>query len=199
MQRLSAEAKALARSAAPEGQDLWPPLVDAVTVQPGYEAALAAALGDDLQAPLDEAAPHHWRDLGAFDDSAPLPDGAKPLSEFVQAPAALDRRLTMTGVVFPDQGAALQTQLKPGQRLVSPRGDLWRWDGYAASADAPSPAAVRLAQRNRLAALEAEIATAKERRADVFARYSAAKDAAEAAREAERAAEHEDRSTERRR
>ncbi len=56
-QVLSAEARALADVLRPEGQDLWPPLVDAVTVQPGYEAALAAALGDDLQAPLDEAAP----------------------------------------------------------------------------------------------------------------------------------------------
>jgi chromosome segregation protein len=105
-QMLSAEAKALADLLQPEGQGLWPPMVDAVTVQPGYEAALAAALGDDLQAPLDEAAPHHWRDLGDFDSSFPLPAGAKALKDFVKAPAALDRRLTMTGVVFPDQGAA---------------------------------------------------------------------------------------------
>jgi chromosome segregation protein len=48
----------------PEGEGLFPPLVDAVTVQSGYEAALAAALGDDLQAPLDNSSPHHWRDLG---------------------------------------------------------------------------------------------------------------------------------------
>jgi chromosome segregation protein len=137
-QMLSAEAKALADLLQPEGQGLWPPMVDAVTVQPGYEAALAAALGDDLQAPLDEAAPHHWRDLGDFEASFELPEGAKPLKEFVRAPRALDRRLNMTGVVFPDQGAMLQTALKPGQRLVSPRGDLWRWDGYAASADAPA-------------------------------------------------------------
>jgi chromosome segregation protein len=197
VQMLSAEAKALADLLSPEGQGLWPPMVDAVTVQPGYEGALAAALGDDLQAPLDEAAPHHWRDLGAFDAALPLPAGATPLKEFVAAPAALDRRLTMTGVVFPDQGAALQTQLYAGQRLVSARGDLWRWDGYAASADAPSPAAARLTQRNRLAALEADIAAAKDLRAEAFARYSAAKAAADAARIAAQDAEHEDRRTER--
>ncbi|MGZ5934610.1 MAG: hypothetical protein ACXWLV_07875, partial [Rhizomicrobium sp.] len=137
----------------PEGQDLFPPLIDAVAVRPGYEAALAAALGDDLQAPLDEASPHHWRDLGEFNESTPLPSGAKRLGEFVEAPGALSRRLAMTGVVFPDQGKALQGALKPGQRLVSPRGDLWRWDGYSASADAPSAAAVRLSQRNRLVSL----------------------------------------------
>ena len=197
VQMLSAEAKALADLLQPEGQGLWPPMVDAVVVQPGYEAALAAALGDDLQAPLDEAAPHHWRDLGDFDGVFPLPDGARPLKDFVKAPAALDRRLTMTGVVFPDQGAALQKDMKPGQRLVSPRGDLWRWDGYAASADAPSPAAARLTQRNRLAELENNIVVAKERRAEAFAHYSAAKTAADMAREAELLAEQEDRRTER--
>ncbi len=194
---LSAEAKALADLLQPEGQGLWPPMVDAVAVQPGYEAALAAALGDDLQAPLDEAAPHHWRDLGEFDSSIPLPAGAQPLKNFVKAPSALDRRLTMTGVVFPDRGAILQKELKPGQRLVSPRGDLWRWDGYAASADAPSPAAARLTQRNRLAELESHIASAKELRAQRFAQYSQAKDAADAARAAEMLAEQEDRRTER--
>ncbi|MEJ0043865.1 MAG: hypothetical protein WDM81_17360 [Rhizomicrobium sp.] len=164
-------------------------------VQPGYEAALAATLGDDLQAPLDEASPHHWRDLGGYDVYVPLPVGAKPLGDFVKAPDALHRRLALTGVVFPDQGKTLQAFLQPGQRLVSPRGDLWRWDGYAASADAPSAAAVRLAQRNRLAALDSEIEAAKERRATVFAAYSAARDAANAAREAERAAEREERGT----
>ncbi len=192
-QRLSAEAKALGDLLRPQGGDLFPPLVDAVTVQPGYEAALAATLGDDLQAPLDEASPHHWRNLGEFDASAPLPDGAKPLAGFVTAPAALARRLAMTGVVFPDQGKALQGELKPGQSLVSPRGDLWRWDGYSASADAPSAAAVRLSQRNRLTALDAEIEQSRERRAATFAAYSAAKDAANAARESLRESEREER------
>ncbi len=196
VQTLAAEARALADVLRPEGQDLWPPLVDAVAVQPGYEAALAAALGDDLQAPLDEAAPHHWRDLGTFDAVAPLPDGVKPLKDFVLAPDALDRRLTMTGVVFPDQGAAIQKLLKAGQRLVSPRGDLWRWDGFSASADAPSQAAARLTQRNRLAALEADIIRAKEDRAAAFEIYSAAKTDAENARAAATLAEQEDRRTE---
>ncbi len=192
-QRLSAEATALSDLLSPETQNLWPPLVDAVTVQPGYEAALAAALGDDLQAPLDEAAPHHWRDLGPFDETAPLPEGAKPLADFVQGPSALTRRLTMTGLVFPDQGAALHKDLKPGQRLVSARGDLWRWDGYRASADVPSAAAVRLAQRNKLVALEERIVLAKETRAACFAEYTAAKTAADEAREGVREAEQQER------
>jgi chromosome segregation protein len=193
VQRLSAEVKALGDLLHPEGEGLFPPLVDAVTVQSGYEAALGAALGDDLQAPLDESSPHHWRDLGAFDFDPNLPEGAKPLSDFVKAPGALGRRLAMTGLVFPDQGAALQASLKPGQSLVSARGDLWRWDGFVASADAPSASAIRLSQRNRLTALEGHAEEARALRAERFAEYSVAKDAAQAAREALRTAESEER------
>ncbi|HKQ44374.1 MAG TPA: chromosome segregation protein SMC [Rhizomicrobium sp.] len=196
VQRLCAEVKALSDLLHPEGEGLFPPLVDAVKVQSGYEAALAAALGDDLQAPLDNSSPHHWRDLGAFDFDPALPGGSKSLGDFVKAPPALARRLAMTGLVFPDQGASLQAQLKPGQRLVSARGDVWRWDGFVASADAPSLAAQRLAQRNRLSALEGDVEKAKEVRAARFAEYSAAKDTAQAAREALRAAEQDERNAE---
>ena len=45
--------------------------------------------------------------------------------------------------------------LKPGQRLVSREGDLWRWDGFTVAADAPTGAARRLAERNRLQTIEA--------------------------------------------
>jgi chromosome segregation protein len=196
VQHRAAEVKALGDLLHPEGEGLFPPLIDAVQVRSGYEAALAAVLGDDLQAPLDESAPHHWRDLGALAQSMPLPAGSKPLSDFVKAPAALGRRLAMTGLVFPDQGAKLQDQLKPGQRLVSARGDLWRWDGYAASADAPSAAAQRLSQRNRLASLEQELSAAKETRDRLFTTYSQVKTAANAARQTARQAEEEERQTE---
>ncbi|HSC19798.1 MAG TPA: AAA family ATPase [Rhizomicrobium sp.] len=187
VQKLSAEAAALARLLQP-AQDLWPPVIDAVAVQGGYEAAFAAALGDDADAPIDEAAPHHWRDLGEL-EAGPLPDGVQPLTTFVHAPGALGRRLAMTGVVFPDQGAALQSQLQPGQRLVSARGDLWRWDGYTASAEARSAAAVRLEQRNRLSVLEGEIAEAKTQRASLFEAYTAAKTDLIAARDKARESE----------
>ena len=54
--------------------------------------------------------------------------------------------------------AGLQAQLKPGQRLVTVEGDLWRWDGYRAWAeDAPSAAALRLEQLNKLEALKQEM------------------------------------------
>jgi chromosome segregation protein len=195
VQLLSAETKALADLLRPQGADLWPALIDAVKVAPGYEAALAAALGDDLEAPLDEAAPHHWRDLGAFEFAA-LPEGVEPLSLHVDAPHALARRLAMTGVIAGEDAKAMQAALLPGQRLVSMRGGLWRWDGYAASADAPSPAAIRLSQRNRLVALEDEITLAKENRAALFERYAAAKTGADTARAALRTADQDARRAE---
>ncbi len=135
------------------GGDLWPSLVDQITVHHGYEAALAAALGEDIEASADEGAPAHWRGLPPLSHTAALPADATPLSKFVQAPAGLARALSHVGVVSRTVGAALQPQLQPGQRLVSVEGDVWRWDGFTAAADAPSAAAKRLAARNRLAQL----------------------------------------------
>jgi uncharacterized membrane protein YbhN (UPF0104 family) len=48
--------------------------------------------------------------------------------------------------------------LQPGQRLVSREGDLWRWDGFRAGAeDAPSAAALRLQQLNKLTQLKRDL------------------------------------------
>ena len=190
VQRLAAEAGALTDLLRPAGADLWPPLIDSVRVKPGYEAALAAALGDGLDAPLDEAAPYHWSDLGALPAAPALPDGATPLGAFVDGPPALGRRLAFTGVVSLEVGKASHKTLEPGQRLVTERGDLWRWDGYFASADAPSQATIRLEQRNRLAAVEKTLAVAKTKRADAATIFEAARSEAAGAAEAVLAAEN---------
>ncbi|MBV8837818.1 MAG: AAA family ATPase, partial [Alphaproteobacteria bacterium] len=50
--RLEAEAKALAKLIDVEAKKLWPPAIDLLNVEKGYEAALGAALGDDLEAPV---------------------------------------------------------------------------------------------------------------------------------------------------
>ena len=128
----------------------------ALRVKPGLEAALAAALGDDLEASLDLADPVHWRALppSSQRQRPPLPDGCTPLSDFVSGSEAVQWRLQLTGLVDADEGPRLQARLQPGQRLVSRAGDLWRWDGYVARATAETPAARRLAQRNRLTVLK---------------------------------------------
>src|SRR5690606_2099700 len=80
----------------------------------------------------------------------------------VRAPAALTRRLRQIGVVASAaEGARLAPRLSPGQRLVSMDGALWRWDGFVSAADAPTASAQRLAQKNRLAELEVEVAAAR--------------------------------------
>ncbi|WP_029007674.1 chromosome segregation protein SMC [Azospirillum halopraeferens] len=162
--RLKAEEKALAELLAAGSGDLFPPLIDAVTVTPGYEGALAAALGDHLTAPLDEAAPVHWRTLPALDGATRPPDGAEPLAAAVRGPQALDRALAHIAVVGDaDTGAALAPALGPGQILVSLDGGAWRWDGLTVRAGAPTAAAVRLKQRNRLREVQAELEEAEDR------------------------------------
>ncbi len=160
-QRLETEAKTIRKLLAVETKNLWPPVMDALTVAEGYEKALGAALGDDLDAPVDPNAPMRWSGA-ALDASDPkLPDGVADLSTFVKAPAELARRLAQIGVVERLDGGALAALLKPGQRLVSREGDLWRWDGFAVAAHAPTGAARRLAERGRLQTIEGEIATGR--------------------------------------
>src|SRR6202035_5568146 len=114
-----------------------------------------------------------------------LPDGVEALAAHVDAPAELARRLAQIGVVAKDRGAELVSQLKTGQRLVSPEGDVWRWDGFVAAAHAPSGAARRLAERARLVEIENEL---EEARIDAGARRQAL-EAAEAELKAASAAE----------
>ncbi len=185
---LAAEAKTLADLLATDESDLWPPMIDAVHVEHGFETALGAALGDDLAVPGDTAAPVHWDTLPRFDTAPALPGGATALSQYVRGPEALSRRLSQIGVVEAADGKRLQAELKPGQRLVTREGALWRWDGYTAAADAPTAAARRLEQRNRLADLETGLAAAREQAAQARAAFEAARVAAEEAGGREQAA-----------
>ena len=106
------------------------------------------------------SAPAHWALTPGAGDPA-LPPGVRALAALVQAPPALRRRLAQIGVVLRAEGDSLRKLLKPGQRLVSKEGDLWRWDGFTQAAEAPTAAARRLAEKNRLADLRVEAAAAR--------------------------------------
>jgi len=161
MNALAAEVAALARlverDTAEGGQ-----VLDALSVARGFEKALGAALADDLRAPeVGPDGPSGWTLLPGYPAPQPLPEGATPLSAHVDAPRVLARRLGQIGLVDADLGPTLQAALGPGQRLVSVEGDLWRWDGFRAWAeDAPSAAALRLEQLNRLEDLKQQLAHA---------------------------------------
>jgi chromosome segregation protein len=153
---LRAEVAALARLVEREAQ-AGAQVLDLVRVEPGYEAALGAALSDDLRAPLAKGG-SGWVELPPYAQEQPLPSGAETLAVHATVPDVLRRRLGQIGLVARDQGAALQAALLPGQRLVSIEGDLWRWDGFATRAeDAPSAAAMRLRQLNRLVQLKRDL------------------------------------------
>ena len=161
VQRLETEAKTLSKMLSLETRSLWPPVIDHISVDKGYEKALGAALGDDLDAPVDPSSPMHWTAVTAETPDPALPDGVEPLARYVKAPTQLARRLAQVGVVEREAGVRLAGALKTGQRLVSPEGDLWRWDGFVAAAHAPTGAARRLAQRSRFAEIDRELESAR--------------------------------------
>ena len=160
-QALSREADSLRRLVASGDSDGG--LVEQVRAKPGTEKALAAALGDDLEAGLAADAPRRWTGSAAMPPS--LPSGVTALSDVVEAPAALKARLESIGLVEDEDLERLAGLLRPGQRLVTLDGALRRWDGFAANAGAPSSAAIRLETRNRLDATLNELTAAQDREA----------------------------------
>jgi len=185
VQRLETEARTISKLVNGETKNLRPPIIDGINVAKGYEKALGAALGDDLDAPVDPSAPMRWTNAGVTEGDPALPAGVEALAAHVQAPIELKRRLAQIGVVARERGAELVSQLKTGQRLVSLEGDVWRWDGFVAAAHAPTGAARRLAERARLVEIENELDQA---RIDASAKRQAL-EAAEAALKAASAAE----------
>lgn len=155
---LRAEVSALARLVERDTQE-GGQVLDLLRVEGGYEKALGAALADDLRAPAVEAdAKSGWAVLPGYQQPQSLPAGVKALTNYVSVPEVLVRRMGQVGLVDQADGPRLQAELMPGQRLVSFEGDLWRWDGFRAGAeDAPSAAALRLQQLNRLVELKRDL------------------------------------------
>ncbi len=182
---IDAEREALRKILAVNDSEDWRPLLEDVDVDPGYETALAAALGDDLSAATDETAPAHWA-LGEGVFAEPLPFEATPLAQFARAPAQLHRRLAAIGLVDRADLQRLKPSLRPGQRLVTKEGDLVRWDGFVSRADAKTAAAVRLEQRNRIVALESDVETAHARVEEAQRAYDASASDLETKQQVER-------------
>ena len=144
--QLDSESQALAKATRPSDKER---LLDKLKVDAGYERALAAALGDDLEAGLDATSERYWAGAEALPGDPSAFAGTTPLARHVQAPGALARRLAQVLVTENDGGQPLAV----GQRLVTLGGVLRRWDGYVAKSGGAA-AAQRLQNINRLAAIE---------------------------------------------
>ena len=160
------------------------PLLDHMQVAPGLESALGAAFGDTLEAGLNQG-PRHWQTTGAGPD-VPVTDC---LLTHVRAPPALHRALAAIVIVGSAEEARVrQPALGMGLCLVTQDGGAWRWDGYVVEPGAPTAAATRLRQRNRLSALQQDVAMRRAVWHDARTARAAAEHAADAAREVERQA-----------
>ncbi len=135
----------------------WTPALSKIDVKKGYEQALAAALGEDLEASISEPAPMRWQ--GAATPDTHLPGGLSSLLDVAAAPAELTARLSQIGIADDAQIDALKASLRPGQRLVTLAGRIVRWDGFEIQAEAETAAAIRLKQQTRLAELSGDIHT----------------------------------------
>jgi chromosome segregation protein len=141
--------------------------LDAVRAEPGYERALAAALGRDARALLGEAGAGE----GRFWTGAPVPPAARDslAAHVADCPPELAPRLALVQVAEADDGRALA----PGEWLVTRDGALRRWDGFMARGEGAAEAA-RLEADNRLRELAARLPQLR----DAAAAAQAANDAA---------------------
>ncbi len=156
---VAAEHQALSQALGAAEGGAWPKLIDQLTVPPGLEAALGAALGEELDAAADPEADRHWR-AQAITDLPGLPPDVTALSTLVQGPEVLARALSQIGLVRGEVTQAHLAGLRPGQILLTEAGGVWRWDGYTIRPGTGSAAALRLQQRNRLAQLTTDLASA---------------------------------------
>jgi chromosome segregation protein len=167
--------------------------IGTLRTEPGYERALAAALGDDADAAIGQEGVRRWQGSEALASDPPFPPGVECLADHAQSPAELVRRLRQVGVVEEDAGQPLAV----GQRLVTRDGRLRRWDGFVAEG-AGAATAERLLRANRLAelardmpGLQETVAEALSERDSALAEMEACRARAEQARHAALAAERD--------
>ncbi|MDQ3482791.1 MAG: AAA family ATPase, partial [Pseudomonadota bacterium] len=167
--------------------------------EPGYEQALAAALGDDADAGIGSEGPRRWQGSEPATGDPRLAQGLECLADHVEAPAELGRRLRQVGVADEDRGQPLEV----GQRLVTRDGRMRRWDGFVAEGSGAA-AAERLIRANRLAelarqlpGLEARVTQCETARRDSAERLDSLRQQADSARAEATAAEREIRDAER--
>jgi chromosome segregation protein len=167
--------------------------IASLKAEPGFERALAAALGEDADAAIGGDGARRWQGSDIAPGDPALPAGTACLADHASAPKELARRLRQVAVADEDTGQPLAV----GQRLVTRDGRLRRWDGFVASGSGAA-AAERLLRANRLAqlsdelpAIERDVAAATAGRDRVMAEMEQCRRAAEEARTAALSAERD--------
>jgi chromosome segregation protein len=153
-QALARDREARAKQAA--SKHGLPAALDRIAAEPGYERALAAALGRDARSPLGapaaDAEGRYW--TGA---EAPAPVAGSLAAHVRDCPPQLAARLALVHVAEADDARAL----KPGEWLVTKSGFLRRWDGFVARGEGAAEAA-RLEAENRFAQLDKALPARRE-------------------------------------
>lgn len=158
LERLNAQRQGLQAALSSDVAHTYTPIVEHVEITEGFEEALAAGLAEGLEAGDNTDTATCWFTFATL-PAPPFSDSTlKPLSSFIKAPAALQRALNAIAVAEnTDQAHALAPTLTMGQSIVTRDGGLWRWDGYHIKPGSPSITARKLAQRQKITALNHRI------------------------------------------
>lgn len=139
-------------------------IVSRIKVQDGYEAAVAAAFGEGMNAALGSGELRWWQ--GSMVRSS-NPSGTLPLADVLTVPPELQAVVSAIGVVGTDDEASkLAPRLGVGQIIVTKDGSVWRWDGYRSVGISGADEEIRRSARisvleTQSEALTAEVAAAK--------------------------------------
>ncbi|KLI64040.1 AAA family ATPase [Aurantiacibacter marinus] len=142
--------------------------IDQVRAAPGYERALAAALGRDAKSPLGtpEGEGRFWTGR-----AAPAPVADSLANHITNCPEELAARMALVHVADADDGRTLE----PGHWIVTRAGALRRWDGFVAHGEGGAEAA-RLEAENRFAELAEKLPALQSRMRDTEAQVAETQD-----------------------
>lgn len=151
--RLDAEAGGL--RAADAGADVRDPVAGSLVVDAGYEAAVAAALGEALGLPAGEGDGLRWTGRSS---GVPAGTGGRTLADVARGVAEVSQALAATLLW---EGEGLPPPPPFGWQAVTRDGHVHRWDGLAGT-PAADRVGGRLRRASRLRAVDVESAAARD-------------------------------------
>lgn len=131
-------------------------IFEEISCPPEFHKALATALSEELDAQLlpeketlSKEMIRVWRNLPAKISKNRL--SLPCLSDYIHAPPALKASLSAFYLIDETQDPlSLQKSLPQGEALIDRKGNLWRWDGFIRTENAPSSAEIKIRHTQRL-------------------------------------------------